>query len=291
VKLLRRTWNSSSLALLAALTVIAMISQWQPLADIIAIGLRDQEQSHIFLAPVVAIYLVWLRRSRTRLVSVQRSVAGPILVVAGWLVSWWGFRSGTQIAWHGGALLTIVGAPLSMTGLAPIRRFAAAFFVLLFALPIPGEIRHLISLPLQEMATNVTHAMLEFIGVSAVKSGNVLILNGEQVAVGEACNGMRMVFALSLVVFAFSFGTPLKPGTRLLLIGLSPAIAMLCNVVRLLPTSLIYGYGDATMAQNFHELAGWVMLPVALGMMAGVLQLIKWLEFPVLSMRLANQTT
>ena len=41
-------------------------------------------------------------------------------------------------------------------------------------------------MPLQEMATSVTYATLELIGVSAVKSGNVLIINGEQVAVGRA---------------------------------------------------------------------------------------------------------
>ena len=32
-------------------------------------------------------------------------------------------------------------------------------------------------------------------------------------AVGEACNGMRLVFALGLVVYAFAFGTPLRPLT------------------------------------------------------------------------------
>jgi hypothetical protein len=55
----------------------------------------------------------------------------------------------------------------------------------------------------------------------AVKSGNVLIINGERVGVGEACNGMRLVFALALVVYAFAFGTPLKPATRLILLALS----------------------------------------------------------------------
>ncbi len=289
MKVLRRTWSSSSLALLALLVLVAAWAQRQALADIFAIGLRDQEQSHIFLAPVVAAYLMWLRRSRVRQVLLRPSPIGPAIVLAGWLASWWGFQTGTQIAWHGGALATVIGAALSMTGLNPMRRFGPVFVVLLFMLPIPGEIRHYIAYPLQEMATSVTHAMLEFIGVTAVKSGNILIINGEQVAVGEACNGMRMVFALSLVVFAFCFGTPLKPGTRLVLIALSPVIAILCNVIRLLPTSLIYGYGSATMAQNFHDLAGWVMLPVALAMLAGVLQMIKWLEFPVVSLRLASQ--
>jgi exosortase len=135
----------------------------------------------------------------------------------------------------------------------------------------------------------VTHATLELIGVAAVQDGSVLIINGEQVAVGEACNGMRMVFALTLVVYAFAFGTPLRPGTRAVLLLLSPATALVCNVVRLVPTSLFYGYASPDAAQWFHDLAGWVMLPVALFMLLGLLRAFKWLEFPVTSYRLAQQ--
>ena len=58
---------------------------------------------------------------------------------------------------------------------------------------------------------------------------------------GEACNGMRMVFAFFLVVYAFAFSTPMKHSTRLVLLALSLVAALICNVIRLFPTSLIYG--------------------------------------------------
>ena len=70
---------------------------------------------------------------------------------------------------------------------------------------------------------------------------------------------------------------------------LSPAIAMVCNVLRLVPTSLIFGYGDNEFARQFHDYAGWVMLPVAMVMLALVLRTIRWLEFPVTQLRLASQ--
>jgi len=275
--------------LLAGLLLLATWAQRQPLLDIMRIGWTDQEQSHIFLAPLVALYLLWLRRSRLRSIMVQPSLFGLFIVIAGWMISWWGFHGGTQIAWHGGAVMTVLGAGLTMTGKAPLHRFAPVFILLLFLLPVPGELRHRIALPLQSMASGVTLSVLEFIGVSAVRSGNVLVINGEHVAVGEACNGMRMVFALTLIVYAFAFGTPLRSGTRVLLLLVSPVVAMCCNVVRLVPTSLLYGYGDANLAQSFHDLAGWVMLPVALVILAFVLRAVQWLEFPVTTFRLANQ--
>jgi len=285
----RRNWQFRDFAQLALLLGVGLWLNRQPLADIIAIGRHDGEQSHIFLAPIVAGYLLWLRRSRLRYVMVQPSLIGLAIAAFGWLTSWWGFESGTQIAWHGGALLSLVGILLSMTGPTPLQLFAPVFAVLLFMLPVPGEIRHRMALPLQELATSVTYSMLQFIGVAAIKSGNILVINGEQVAVGEACNGMRMVFALTLVVYAFAFGTPLKPGTRVTLLLLSPGIAMLCNVLRLVPTSLIFGYGNNETAQRFHDLAGWVMLPVAMIMLAAILRAIRWLEFPVTQLRLASQ--
>jgi exosortase len=285
----RRAWRPRDFAQLALLLGLAAYLSRQALVDIVNIGLRDEDQTHIFLAPLVAAWLLYLRRSRLRYVLVQPSFLGFVVAVLGWLVSWWGFETGTQIAWHGGAVMTLLGVVLSMTGMAPVHLFAPVLAVLVFMLPVPGEIRHRIALPLQDLATSVTHAMLEFIGVSAIRSGNVIIINGEQVAVGEACNGLRMVFALTLVVYFFAFGTPLKTGTRVFLLLVSPLIAILCNVIRLVPTSLIFGYGSSDAAQRFHDLAGWLMLPVALAMLYGMLRAIRWLEFPVTQLRLASQ--
>ena len=96
-------------------------------------------------------------------------------------------------------------------------------------------------------------------------------------------------FALTLVVYFFAFGTPLKAGTRAFLLIMSPLIAILCNVIRLVPTSLIFGYGNSDTAQRFHDLAGWIMLPIAMLMLYGLLRTIRWLEFPVTQLRLASQ--
>lgn len=285
----RRAWRARDFAQLGLLLCIGAWLHRQPLWDMLNIGLRDEEQTHIFIAPVVAGWLLWLRRSRLRYIMVQPSYLGMLIAVFGWLLSWWGFETGTQIAWHAGAVLSLMGILLSMTGMTPVQLLAPVFAVFLFMLPIPGRIRHEIALPLQELATTVTHSILEFIGVNAIKTGNIIIINGEQVAVGEACNGMRMVFALTLVVYAFAFGTPLKPGTRAFLLLASPLIAMICNVIRLVPTSLIFGYGSSDAAQNFHNLAGWVMLPIAMLMLMGLLRTIRWLEFPVTQLRLASQ--
>ncbi|MCA9296664.1 MAG: hypothetical protein KC983_09100 [Phycisphaerales bacterium] len=63
---LGRPWRITDYLLLSGLVGVAIWLQRQPLLDIIQIGRNDQEQSHIGLAPLVALYLMWLRRSRLR---------------------------------------------------------------------------------------------------------------------------------------------------------------------------------------------------------------------------------
>lgn len=286
---IRRNWTVvDALALLALLGVVVW-SFRAPLGDMVTLALKDDEQSHILLAPLVAAWLVWLRRSRLSLLKVSPHLAGPACVVGGAILSWWGFQSDTYVAWHSGALLAVLGMILSITGPALIRQFAPAVAAMAFMIPIPGTIRQALAIPLQSMATNVTHSCLDIFGVQAARMGNVLIINGEQVAVAEACNGMRLVFALALVVFAFAFSTPLRNSVRFALILFSPLVALGANVIRLVPTSLLYGVTSPERAEMFHDISGWLMLPLALVVLSGLLRLFRWLEFPVMSYRLAYQ--
>ena len=53
------------------------------------------------------------------------------------------------------------------------------------------------------------------------------------------------------------------------------------------PGGLLHRLVFRWLAAN--DLSGWVMLPVAMMMLAAVLRTIRWLEFPVMSYRLVRQ--
>lgn len=270
------------LGALAGLLGLAAWALRRPLGDIVHVGFNVEEQSHIILAPIVMGVLIFLRRERfAGMQFTSASWVGPALVIGGWFLSAWGYRDAVIIAWHGGAVMVLLGVVISTLGPQLLMRFPAAFCVLFFMLPVPASIRHRIALPMQRMAASVTEWSLDIMGVAVERNGSILTINGEQVAVGEACNGMRMVFALTLVAYAFVFSVQLRPAVRLSLLILSPLIALLCNVIRLIPTSLFFGFGTTEAAEAFHDLAGWVMLPIALGLFFGILKLLEWLEIPV----------
>jgi exosortase len=269
------------------LTTLSVAVTWGAWKDIYAIAESDPEQSHIFLVPIVAIWMVWARRIRLRSCPPSGTFVGPIIVGLGVLMSLWGFESNTQSVWHAGAVSMAVGCIITALGKNVFFQFLPAFAVLVFLVPIPGFIRQEVSVPLQSATAYVTQVLLEIFGVPIERSGNLLRINGQDVAVAEACNGMRMVFALVLVAYAFAFSMPLRASTRVLILIFSPVAALFCNVVRLVPTVLLYGYSGVEWGDWFHDWSGWLMLPIAFFLLMSVLRVLKWALLPVMRYNLA----
>ena len=107
-----------------------------------------------------------------------------------------------------------------------------------------------------------------------------------EVEIAEACNGMRMVFALVLVSFTFAFGTPLRWYVRLLVVAASPVSAIFCNLVRLVPTVWLFGY-HPSVANGFHDYSGWLMLPIAFLLLMAIVRLLRWALLPIAKFTLA----
>lgn len=281
-----RPWHAVMLVAVIAAAFVATAPAWR---DIAMIAHLDEEASHIYLVPIVAVWMIWVRRLRIRFCSPGGEIIGPAIVVVGWAAYMYGYNHAVQSLWHGGAVLVLIGCVLSVLGKNVLFRFLPAFAVLLFLIPVPATIREKIAVPLQTATAASTQAVLEIVGTPVERSGNLLIINGQEVAVAEACNGMRMVFALVLVSFAFAFSMPLRNTVRVLVLLASPLAAIFCNVVRLIPTVWLYGYSSHGVADGFHGISGWIMLPLAFVLLLGIVRLLRWALIPVAKFNLAYQ--
>ncbi len=283
----RYLWGATDVLGLVALVALAIYTSWTAWEDILRIAWRDEESSHIYLVPIVSAWMFWVRRGRWRLCRPTQRWIGPLVVAAGFFISDYGYTHSNQALWHGGAVVMVVGAALAVLGTEVLKRFAPAFAVLVFIVPVPGMLRQQISIPLQEHTAAVTYAVFQTLGVPISLSGSVLELNGMEVGIAEACNGLRMVFALALVSYAFAFGTPLRWYVRLIVVGLSPVSAIVCNVIRLVPTVWIYGEWGEAQGKIFHDYSGWAMLVVSFLILMGIIRLMRWALVPVTSYTLA----
>lgn len=274
-----------ALVAIVALALGATRSVW---LEIIRVGLSSEEQSHILLAPLVALWLAWLRRGRLRYCDVTPSPWGPPAILIGWALSSFGFRTGVDIAWHLGALLVVAGAVIAVIGHRCIRQFLPTCLALLFLLPVPGRVRQHVAVPLQQATAQVGEWAMQILGVPVERMGIALTVNGNTVAVAEACNGMRMISALALIAFAFVFSTPMRNSVRLVILAATPLLAILVNLFRLIPTVLLFAYAPKSVASAFHDLSGWASLVVALALLWTLLKAMRWLEIPIARVAVAT---
>ncbi len=270
---------------LAALGVLATGDAWLEIGEI---AWKDQEYSHIFLVPVVAAWMVWVRRMRIRHCKPIGTLLGPILTAAGWGIASYGFYRQYQALFHAGSVLVVLGCMVAILGKHLIFRFFPAVAVLVFLVPMPPNVRQEIAVPLQTWTAQISNTMFGVLGVASERSGNMLVINGVPVTIAEACNGVRGIFALLLVSYAFGFGLPLRNSVRFAILLASPLVTIGCNLLRILPTAWFYGYSSQDFALKFHNYAGWAMLPLAFLILLGIIKILRWAMLPVMRYTLAS---
>lgn len=260
-------------------------------ADIARIGWEVPEYQHVFLVPLVAVFLAYVRRERLKYLRLSGTALGPTLVILGWAAGHYGYTHRVQILLHLGAVLVLIGCLTAALGKQALFRFLPCVVVLLLVVPIPNHIRQEISKPLQRFTAEISSYLLGLFGVVTQVQGNTIVINQQPVNVAEACNGMRMVFPLLLISYGFAFGLPLRAGVRFLIVLMSPIVALACNVVRVMP--LVWLQGQGKMGQSWgemlHEQSGWVMVPLAFLVLLGLLRLLRWATVPVYRYPLASQ--
>jgi exosortase len=269
--------RSRQLLLGAALgSLLALVwSYWTTLAEMAQTWSREPQYSHGFLVPMFAGVLLWLRRERFRPDDFQPGWWGlPLVAVAVVLRlygTWYHYTYFDAVSF----VLCLAGVWLMVGGLPAWRWAWPAVLFLLFMVPLPDRVNIALSVPLQTVATESSTWVLQTIGLPAVSEGNVIRINDSLIGIVEACSGLRML----VVFFALSTGMALvikaPLGDKLVLVVSSVPIALLVNIIRITLTGALSEMVSSQVAHVFfHDVAGWLMPPLALGFL--------WLEWKAL---------
>ena len=282
-------WHVTAATVMGALAVLATWDAW---SDIFLIARKNEEYSHIFLVPLVAAAMIYVRRARFRYCKPTGTAIGFLIAGIGWTIHVFGFYRNYESLWHFGAVLVLLGCVLSVFGKHALFRFFPAIAVLVFLVPVPGMIRLKIAAPLETWTAQISELLLNAFNLGVIRSGNQLWVAGadgvtKPINIIEACNGLRMVFALILVSYFFCFALPLRNPVRFIILLASPFAAILCNVVRILPTVWMYSYSDHA-GDTFHNYSGWLMLPISFLILLGVIGALRWAMVPVMRYTLAS---
>lgn len=154
-------------------------------------------------------------------------------------------------------------------------RSSLAFLV--FMIPLPYRIEVALGGPLQRIGTLASTYALQTVGLPALAEGNIIRLDDRaSIAVVEACNGLGMLVAFACYATAAAMVMEGRdPITRSLILLSTVPLALLANITRITATGLVHatlGGGAADLV--FHDLAGWLMMPLALALLWAELALL-----------------
>jgi exosortase len=267
-----------ALAAFAVPLAVALWAYWPALTEAAQRWAHDPQYSHGYLVPGFAAVLLWLRRRKLTSTALRPCWWGVALLGGAALMR----LAGTffHFEWLDpiSLLPSLAGGLLLVAGWAYLRWAWPAIAFLFFMIPLPYNVSGALARPLQLMATDASTFLLQTLGRPAIAEGNVILLNEVELEVVQACSGLRML----VVFFAMSTAVALlmrKPlWERLVVCASAIPIALLTNLLRITVTGVLHDtVGKEVADAVFHDLAGWLMMPLALAFLGLELKLLKHL--------------
>jgi len=209
--------------------------------------------------------LLWMRRARLDGVKPGRSTWGLAFVGLGVAVQLAGgyFRHDTL---EGLALLPYLGGIALLLGGRRIWEWGwPSIGFLAFMIPLPWRVENALGPPLQSIATSVSTYLLQTLGFMAFSEGYVIQLNEARIGVVEACSGLSMLITFVALSTAAALVVKRPLLDRIILVASSIPVALLANIARITLTGVLHdSIGDHLAFKFYHDMAGWLMIPLAL---------------------------
>jgi exosortase len=259
---------SATLALLALMAW----SYWPTMADLFQEWQTNEDYSAGQLVPLVALFLVWVRRKQLQECVLKPCWWGGLtLLVLAYAARMYGLLFMFESAQRYSLLLTAAGLVLLVAGWQVFRRVSWILLFLFLMIPLPGRVHNMISGPLQRLATSGSVFVLEAFLPRVSHQGNVVMLNeNTPMAVAEACSGLRMLTAFIIVAGFIAYMVKRARWEKAVLLLSSIPVAVICNLIRIVATAVLMLTVSVEFgAKFFHDFAGLVMMPAAVLLLFG----------------------
>lgn len=260
-----------------ALSLAAFVwSYWPTLVELGEEWSKNPLYSHGYLVPVFAAFLLWYRRDKIPAELHPSWLAVIVLAVAA------AMRMGSAYYYYiwperGSILVMAFAITLAIGGWQAFRWAWPSIVFLGFMLPFPGFVETHVVLRLQRIATIASTNVLQTLGFFANADGNVIVMSETELGIVEACSGLRMLSTFVALTVGACFVLN-RPYWQKILIALSSIpIALICNVARITTTGILNETVGRETGEMFHEHAGWVMMPLALGLLLAELKYLDWI--------------
>ncbi len=234
--------------------------------------------SHGYLIPAFAAFLLYLRREPFGEVTSAERWWGVGIVVVATLARIAGSFLVQFTVDRLSFVLCLLGVFILVGGFRTLRWAGPAIGFLVFMFPLPRVLVDNILRPMQTMATISSVYALQTLGIEVYRDGNRIELEHAPMNVVDQCSGLRMLtifIALAVAIVLISHHRPWWE--RIVILFSSVPIALLVNCIRITITGMLYSLNLNEEIANhiFHDFAGLIMMPMALGFLFLEMQILS----------------
>jgi len=265
---INHVWPGALTIVLSAFVLIVILtwSYWPIGKELFIAWQSDDDYSAGQLVPFVALFLLWRERkvlAQCRLVPCW--IGGVIVLFLAEAIRIFGLLAIRPSIERYALVLTVAGLIIMIAGWRVFRRIFWIVGMLFLMVPLPSMIHERVNVPLRSIATTGSVFLLEAFGATVSQQGNVMTINDNiPMAVAEACSGLRMLMAFVIVAAFVAYMVKRPRSQKAVLIISSIPVAVMCNILRLVATAVLFMFASAEVAQQFfHDFAGLAMMPAA----------------------------
>lgn len=271
---------------LVGLVALLIAAYWDMFAITSAVW-SEGLYSHGWIVPIFALGLLWLRFEPFAPVPAIDRWIGLGILAAGLSLRIFASEYFINTFERLSFIPCMFGIFMLVGGMRTIRWAWPALFFLLFMFPLPTFFEVKVLNSLQRIASISSTFVLQTLGVSAFRQGNLISIPGmaQPLTIADACSGLRMatIFGALSVAMAFIIERPWWDKFVILLSALP--IALIVNIVRITVTGLLYmaaGQDNIAVQKICHDYAGLViMMPLAMALLWLELQILERITIPV----------
>ncbi|MDH3281230.1 MAG: VPLPA-CTERM-specific exosortase XrtD [Gammaproteobacteria bacterium] len=221
---------------------------------------KQEEYSHGFIIPLVALYFIWQKRSYLETLPVSPSPWGIVAVAIGLTILLLGELTAIFILTQYAFVIVLFGLVLAFAGSRITRAVAVPLLLLLFAIPLPYFIDSDLSGELQLISSQFGVGVIRLFNIPVYLEGNVIDLGTYQLLVTEACSGLRYLYPLMSFGFICAYLWKADFWKKVIVFVSTVPITVVLNSFRIGAIGfLVENFGIAQAEGFLHDFEGWII--------------------------------
>lgn len=233
--------------------------------EVLMYMLSNEDFNYGYIIPLVVLYLMWENKDKLLQIASKPTWTGLLPIAVGVLIFWLGELGGEFYSTYLSLWFMILGLCLLHLGWEKLKTILFPVLFILTIFPPPQFIYKNASIKLKLISSEIGVSILQFLGISAYREGNIIDLGFTQLQVVDACNGLRYLIPLIILGILLSYFYKSSWWKKVVLVLTTIPISILLNGIRIASVGVLYPVWGPEVAEGFfHDFSGWLLFMISL---------------------------